>query len=80
MIFDGMDGGDNGCKRVRDLHLAQCASNLSPYGVDIIVEGLEGKDFELWLFVREKAQDASCRNEAGHRVGFRRVRGIRCSG
>lgn len=79
-MFDGVDGGDNGCKRVADLHLAQCASNLSPNGVDVIVEGLEGKDLELWLFVREEAQDASCRDEAGHRVGSRGVRERRREG
>lgn len=50
-----------------DAHLTQGASDFCPHGVDIIVEGLEGKDLELGLLVGEEAQDSGCRDEAGHR-------------
>lgn len=47
-------------------HLAQCTSDLGPNSVDVIVEGLQGKDLELGLVVGEKAQHSGCRDETGH--------------
>ena len=40
------------------IHLAQCASHLGPDSVDVIVQGLEGKDLELGLLVGQEAQHA----------------------
>ena len=53
----------------QNAHLAQSSGHLGPNGVDIIVERLQGKDFELGLFVGQKGQDAGRRDEARHRDG-----------
>lgn len=46
--------------------MTQSPSDLCPYSINIIVEGLEGKDLELWLLVGEEAKDSGCRDETGH--------------
>lgn len=59
-----------GWRRV-GVHLTQCAGDLSPDGVDVIIQSLEGKDLELWLLVGEEAQHSGSRHEAGHVFGCR---------
>lgn len=54
-------------RRENSVHLAQGASDLCPDSVDVIVEGLEGKDLELGLLIGEEAQDSGCCDETGHR-------------
>lgn len=65
----GRGGGDSA-------HLTQGASDLCPDSVDVIVEGLEGKDLELGLLVGEEAQDSGRCDETGHcsrRGGIKRA-------
>lgn len=50
----------------RGLHLAQRAGDLGPDGVDVIVESLQGKDFELGLLVGQEAEDTGCCDESRH--------------
>lgn len=40
------------------VHLTYRPSDFSPQSVDIIVQGLQGEDLELGLFVVEEAQDS----------------------
>lgn len=42
------------------IHLAKGISNFGPDCVDIIVQSLQGKDFELRLLVSEEGEDARC--------------------
>jgi hypothetical protein len=48
------------------LQLVQRPRDLSPDGVNVLVEGLEGEDLELGLLVREKGQEAGGRGPRGH--------------
>lgn len=49
--------------------MTQGSSDLCPDSIDIIVQGLEGKDLELGLLVGEEAKDSGCCDEAGHGDG-----------
>lgn len=51
----------SGPRRTREcIHLAQCPRHLGPNGVNVIVQGPQREDLQLWLFVGQEAQDSRC--------------------
>ena len=59
-------GGSMPGARPLFLHLTKSTGNLGPHGVDVIVEGLEGEDLELGLFVGQEAQHSGGSDKARH--------------
>jgi hypothetical protein len=46
--------------------LTNRSSNLRPEQIDLIVQSLQSKDFELGIWLRKKADQAGCRYKSNH--------------